>query len=313
MTDEPPQKKNDGALGWRLTLSAIIVPSLVLLFFLDCHERLGSTALVLLVLCLGLVLRGTWEAVFLLRTRSFEPSWPLTAACSVTVLLAGWLPHLFNLSSTKFAEVGALGMIAVAYALSVLAVFLAGAVRYREPGRSMETLGAELIVVSYVGLLLATTSQLRWSAGADAGYLVLGSVVISAKFGDIFAYMFGRLWGKRKMTPALSPGKTWMGAFGALVGSGLGGWAWLYWATPLFDAGWQPPAPAIAILYGAIVGVVGLIGDLCESLIKRDVGKKDSAPLLPGFGGLLDLLDSVLYAGPVALVLWYLLPLQTWP
>jgi phosphatidate cytidylyltransferase len=56
-----------------------------------------------------------------------------------------------------------------------------------------------------------------------------------------------------------------------------------------------------------------MIGDLCESLIKRDLGKKDAASLMPGFGGLLDLTDSVLYAGPVALVLWNVLPLQTWP
>jgi phosphatidate cytidylyltransferase len=57
---------------------------------------------------------------------------------------------------------------------------------------------------------------------------------------------------------------------------------------------------------------VGLIGDLCESLVKRDVEKKDSATLLPGFGGLLDLLDSVLYAGPVAYLLWQVIPLRTW-
>jgi phosphatidate cytidylyltransferase len=185
-------------------------------------------------------------------------------------------------------------------------------VRYREPGQSMETLGAELIAVAYVGLLISVTAQLRWVAGADAGYLVLGSLVIAAKGGDIMAYTFGRLWGRRKMVPILSPGKTWMGAVGAVVGSGFGGWAWLHWGTPLFNADWEPCNSAVAIFYGVTIGVVGLIGDLCESLIKRDVGKKDAAPLLPGFGGLLDLLDSVLYAGPVAYLLWQILPLATW-
>jgi len=58
-----------------------------------------------------------------------------------------------------------------------------------------------------------------------------------------------------------------------------------------------------------VIGFEGLVGDLCESLIKRDVGQKDSAPLLPGFGGLLDILDSVIYAAPAAYVLWLLLPL----
>jgi phosphatidate cytidylyltransferase len=137
-------------------------------------------------------------------------------------------------------------------------------------------------------------------------------LVIAAKGGDIMAYTFGRLWGRRKMVPLLSPGKTWMGALGAVVGSGFGGWAWLHWGTPLFNADWEPCNSAIAIFYGVTIGVVGLIGDLCESLIKRDVGKKDAALLLPGFGGLLDLLDSVLYAGPVAYLLWQILPLATW-
>jgi phosphatidate cytidylyltransferase len=156
------------------------------------------------------------------------------------------------------------------------------------------------------------TAQLRWVAGTQAGYLALGSLVIAAKSGDIGAYTLGRLFGRRKMVPRLSPGKTWMGGLGALLGAAAGSWAWLTWGTPLFNSAWQAPAWYWSVLYGAIIGVVGLIGDLCESLIKRDVGQKDSAALLPGFGGLLDLLDSVLYAGPVAYVLWLVLPLATW-
>ena len=62
-------------------------------------------------------------------------------------------------------------------------------------------------------------------------------------------------------------------------------------------------------MFGLVIGVVGLGGDLCESLIKRDMGHKDSAELMPGFGGLLDLLDSILFAGPAAYVLWLILPL----
>jgi phosphatidate cytidylyltransferase len=173
----------------------------------------------------------------------------------------------------------------------------------------MESLGGHLLIVSYVGMLLAATVQLRWVAGAELGYLALGSMVIAVKMGDTGAYTFGRLFGKRKMSPKLSPGKTWAGFVGALVGSGLGAWAWLQFATPLFDAAAQPPAWYWSVCYGVAMGVVGLVGDLCESLIKRDMGQKDAAALMPGFGGLLDLLDSILYAGPVAHVLWVVLPL----
>jgi phosphatidate cytidylyltransferase len=156
------------------------------------------------------------------------------------------------------------------------------------------------------------TAQLRWVAGASAGYLAIGSVVLCAKGGDIGAYFFGRRFGRHKLAPLLSPAKTWEGAFGALVGSGLCGWLWLSLATPLFVQGALPPTWYWAVFYGALIGVVGMIGDLCESLIKRDVLRKDSSALFPGFGGLLDMLDSVLYAGPAALLLWKILPLATW-
>ena len=87
-----------------------------------------------------------------------------------------------------------------------------------------------------------------------------------------------------------------------------GSWAWLQGAAPWLTK--AVPGPWYwAVLYGLVLGIVGLLGDLVESLLKRDVGQKDSAPLLPGFGGLLDLLDSVLFAGPVAYLLWLILPL----
>ena len=171
----------------------------------------------------------------------------------------------------------------------------------------METLAAGILAVSYIGAPLALTAQLRWVHGAGAGYYVLASVIIATKMGDVGAYTAGRLFGKRKMAPALSPGKTWAGFVGALVGAGASGWAWLHVAAPLFSAVAAPPAAGWSLTYGVVLGFVGLCGDLCESLIKRDMGQKDAAALMPGFGGLLDLLDSILFAGPVAYVFWLLL------
>ena len=204
----------------------------------------------------------------------------------------------------------------LAYAMTILVLFLLATYRYREPGASMETLGVELLIVSYIGVLMGVFAQLRWVAGSEAGYLVIGSLLVVTKGGDVGAYFLGRLFGRRKLVPLLSPGKTWAGADGALVGSASSAVLWLHFATPLFsptgEALWQPPWWLVSAVYGLILGVTGLVGDLCESLIKRDVGKKDSSTLLPGFGGLLDLMDSVLYASPVAYVLWKALPLVTW-
>ena len=201
-----------------------------------------------------------------------------------------------------------LGLVAAALAASFTVLMMYEAARYRKPGQSMESLGANLISVMYAGGLLAVIAQFRWFPKASIGYFAIGSVIIAAKSGDIVAYTFGRLWGKRKMVPRLSPGKTWMGGLGAIVGSCLGGWLWLTFGGQLFDASPKASTLACVLGYSATMGVVGLIGDLCESLIKRDAEKKDSAILMPGFGGLLDLLDSPLFAGPFALAWWALWP-----
>ena len=294
-------------LGWRLTISAILVPSLLALFWWD--SGLGSGAPVLLLFCLFLTIRGSFEMAHLLKTRHMKPSFELTAACNVLVVLAAWMhTRLPAVSKGLYGLLVSLGLVAAALAASFTVLMMYEAARYRKPGQSMESLGANLISVMYAGGLLAVIAQFRWFPKASIGYFAIGSVIIAAKSGDIMAYTFGRLWGKRKMVPRLSPGKTWMGGFGAIVGSCLGGWLWLTFGGQLFDASPKASTLACVLGYSATMGVVGLIGDLCESLIKRDAEKKDSAILMPGFGGLLDLLDSPLFAGPFALAWWALWP-----
>jgi phosphatidate cytidylyltransferase len=296
-------------LGWRLLVSAILIPAFVLLFYLD--HRAGDSAPVLLAVALLIAVRSAWELAELFRVRSFAPSFPQTAFLSCAVVAAAWIPHLWPTAAVN-GPAAELGGPLVAFGLAVLWLLASNAARYREPGGRMETLGAELLIVCYVGLLLCLTTQLRWVAGARAGYLVLGSLLVTAKSGDIGGYTLGRLFGRRKMAPRLSPGKTWAGAVGALIGSALGAALWLHWAPHWFDAAWEPCPVLWSVVYGIVIGIAGMVGDLCESLIKRDLGKKDAAALMPGFGGLLDLTDSVLYAGPIAYILWQVLSLQTW-
>lgn len=312
-------------LGSRVLVSAILIPALIGLFMWD--HSIGPAAPVLLVLVLFLVWRASYEFADLLAVRSFEVSFPMVAVCSSAIVVSAWLnrlpgfavvdalqdviPGFRKVIDVDGVAAGNMTLAMLVFSLCVLAIFLRGAIRYREPGKTMETVGAEILGVAYIGVLLTVTTQLRWVAGHQAGYLVLASLVIAVKAGDTMAYTFGRLWGKRKMVPTLSPGKTWMGGVGALVGSSLGTWAWLHWGASLCFG--FSPCPALwALIYGAILGVVGLVGDLAESLIKRDVEKKDSAALMPGFGGLLDLIDSIIFAGPVAVLLWIILPLATW-
>lgn len=293
-------------LAWRLGLGTILILGLTTLFAAD--DWAGPQAPVLWGLAALLTLRGTWEMVHLLRTR-FEPNFRLVAGAALAVVSANWLAGLTTPVASDAAVAGRLGPALLVYALAIMALFVSGLARYRAPGKTIETLGAELVILSYLAIFISLTVQLRWIDAARLGYLPLASLVVATKCGDTCAYFVGRLFGRTKLIPLISPGKTRAGAVGAFVGSAAGSWAFFKWGAPLLCVA-QPGAWYWAVAYGLILGVVGLVGDLAESLIKRDVGQKDSAPWLPGFGGLLDLLDSIIFTGPVAYLLWLLLPLM---
>lgn len=294
-------------LGWRLAISAALVPLLLLLFWWD--SSLGNAAAGLLLFCLLLTIRSAFEMSALLLTRNIRTSFELCAACNFFIIIAAWTHvRLPGIPTGRDGLLLSLGIVAAALMASLLLIMMFEAARYRQPGQTLESLGANLLTVMYTGGLLAVLAQFRWFPRPEIGYFAIGSVIIATKSGDIMAYTFGRLWGRRKMVPLLSPGKTWMGGAGAVVGSGLGGWLWLTFGGHLFDATPQATTLLCVLAYGGTLGIVGLIGDLCESLLKRDAEKKDSASLFPGFGGLLDLLDSPLFAGPVALAWWVLWP-----
>ena len=118
---------------------------------------------------------------------------------------------------------------------------------------------------------------------------------------DTGAYAFGRMFGKHKLIPSVSPSKTVEGAVGGLVVATLGTWLYVTFLLKPF-AHLSLTSMGIVVLAVA-VGIVGQIGDLAESLLKRDAGVKDSSKLLPGHGGILDRFDSLLFVLPVAYLL----------
>jgi phosphatidate cytidylyltransferase len=118
---------------------------------------------------------------------------------------------------------------------------------------------------------------------------------------DVGAYLVGRTWGRRKLAPVVSPGKSVEGALGGLVGGALAAWG----AAAAFGL---PVAPLAALAGGAVLSALGQLGDLAESLLKRQAGVKDSGTLIPGHGGILDRIDSLLF---VATATYYLARLLT--
>jgi phosphatidate cytidylyltransferase len=124
--------------------------------------------------------------------------------------------------------------------------------------------------------------------------------------GDIFAYFVGKTFGRHKMAPRISPGKTWEGAAASMFASvGVGLLLSLFWGQkipPLFQnyqafVSWGMSSPILAV--SALLNIAAQLGDLVESAIKRGAGVKDSGAILPGHGGMLDRIDALLFAAPV--------------
>ena len=150
--------------------------------------------------------------------------------------------------------------------------------------------------ILYVGWLLSYLVALRLDAGRDWLYLAL-----FATFGsDTAAYFLGKAFGKHKLAPRISPGKTWEGAIAGLFGAVIISLLFTL-PTPLQ----LPLSYGHAILLGVLISVFGQIGDLAESLLKRNTGVKESGNLMPGHGGLLDRMDSVVFAG-IVVYLYYI-------
>ncbi|MCC7407600.1 MAG: phosphatidate cytidylyltransferase, partial [Phycisphaeraceae bacterium] len=139
---------------------------------------------------------------------------------------------------------------------------------------------------------------------------VVAAIILITKACDVGAYFTGRFLGRHKLIPWLSPGKTWEGLLGGVALSALVALLLAWLLNDLGLAGhWQPnprqfvpqPYPLWLVpIAGAILGLVGQFGDLTASLFKRDAGFKDSGSSVPGFGGLLDVIDSPLIVAPVA-------------
>jgi phosphatidate cytidylyltransferase len=172
----------------------------------------------------------------------------------------------------------------------------------------LTSIGATLFGLIYLGVTLNLLNRLAlvdglWAgAPINLGGMLVVLLIVAVKFGDIAAYFGGRAFGRRKMSPDISPGKTWEGFLASFVGA-VGGTCLFAWAfglatgTPPFTHAWQP------VVWGLVLGPLGVAGDLAESAMKRDAAVKDSGTSLPGFGGWLDVLDALILAAPAAWLL----------
>lgn len=171
--------------------------------------------------------------------------------------------------------------------------------------QAVSTMAVTMFLILYIGLLASFAVRIRCLSPGAAGSAVLVYFILTVKCSDIGAYFTGIAIGKHKLVPWLSPGKTYEGAAGAIVGSIVAAQAGMViWDLMASSLGPPPLSSPQALVFGLLMAVLGHVGDLVESAVKRNVGAKDSAHVVPAFGGLLDILDSPLFAAPVG---WWLL------
>ena len=259
---------------------------------------------------------GAWEFYRIARGTGAHPM------ADVGIALAGLVPLAIH---ARY-----LGVFTVPPALAALLVLLMlGATIWLRgvEGKPTASAATTLLGVVYTAGMLGFGYAIRYHdtvAGYDvvgAKHLALGALALRVPPGgvllvfplvitwasDIGAYFTGRAIGGRKLIPSVSPGKTVAGAVGGLVASMLV--SWLYARSVLVPVANLGFTPWGALLFGAIISVAAQVGDLFESLLKRDGGVKDSSRILPGHGGILDRFDSLIFVLPVAYLLLGWLPI----
>ena len=271
------------------------------------------TALVLLALLL--------PALFATQT------WPFMALTVVLIAAGAWEWGRLNGVGPAQAWLGALLCVA-ACAMSTWAGWLQSTppLVWLLAGAMWVLLGAWMIqrgvsgwslwprsVRWWAGLFLLALAWLALAQAHQRGVNFLLSVLVLVWAADVFAYFFGRALGGRifavKLAPTISPGKSWEGVFGGMLGVFGVSWLWT-----VFDQTHAPSAPSFyTLLWARGIGVavpallfmsaMSVVGDLVESLVKRSAGMKDSSGLLPGHGGVLDRVDALLPTLPMAMML----------
>lgn len=275
---------NEGRLpAWRRFLKAGVLPRVaVILLGVPCLYLITERGGIFFLLLVNLIiLLGLREFYVLMKAKGYQPFEALGYFCSLAISWYAW-------------HMGA--VVPLILTASLLAIMIREIFR-REMSQSLGHMAVTVFGIMYVGWLgshlillrqLPETLALDQNIGARLVFLV----ALLTWATDTAAYLFGVSLGRHKLIPRISPNKTVEGAVGGLIGAGLVGWWLTHDVVPFMT-------PLSGTILGLFVGVMAQLGDLVESLIKRDAGIKDTAELIPGHGGVLDRFDSMLFTAPV--------------
>ncbi|HKQ53412.1 MAG TPA: phosphatidate cytidylyltransferase [Pyrinomonadaceae bacterium] len=259
-----------------------IITALIVLPVLVASILISWLAPLFVALALSAMALGLYEFWLLARKRGIRPD--------VVVGFAG-AAALFTIFYFDRPQESPVLLLLVLPAF-VIAALAAAMLRGAPFDNLLASVGATVLGVMYVaflgGHLVAVRTGFEQARSAD----LLSFFFLVIMGSDTGAYYTGRALGRHKLAPSVSPGKTWEGAVGGMLASLLMAVLAHYWFFPELPLKWALPL-------AAVMNVLGVLGDLTESALKRGAGAKDAAQILPGHGGLLDRLDSLLFNAPV--------------
>lgn len=275
-----PRRKTDRNLVAAIGIAALLSSySIVTLFWFQW----GFVLLAALVLVMG-----AYEVTRAIRHSGASPQLVPILISILAITLCPWISKTVESSTEKSLAV-MIGTFAVGAMLCLVWRLPKGAEGYIRDASSA------IFVLGYLGLLGSTIILMM--AEPKGAWRVVAFLLVNS-LNDTGAYVLGSLTGKHKVAPKISPNKTWEGMFGGLFCALVAGVAVM---MLIFHASWWA-----GLLLGAVVFVLGTSGDLIESMIKRDAGIKDMSSLLPGHGGFMDRIDSMLVAAPGAWLVLHL-------
>ncbi len=292
---------------WRLISAAIIISAILTVAYFDYQlgssDSLGHVGVFLVPVVILLTGMAAQELTNMIASRNPSTPQSIVIGGAMVTIACACAPVLWKVYPVD-CPVGKLGWNTLGLSMAVAIAIVFEMIRFKAAEKVISNLAYSIFVIVYAGFLMGFLAGLRFYDSNEVGMTALMSLLVTVKLSDAGAFFVGKMFGRHKLAPKMSPAKSVEGAIGAVVTGAIGSVAFFMWIAPwLADGKVTAPIWASA-LFGVVIAVTGMVGDLFESIIKRDFKAKDSSSWLPGLGGILDIFDSILAAAPAAYVLW---------
>ena len=294
-------------LRWRLISATIIISAILLLFGLDYHlgssDSLARPGLIIALMAMTVALMASGEILHFDEAGNKNVKhWAVYLGTFMVVGLS-FVPLLYE-NYPADCSVGRLGWPLFGISAAVGLAFISQMIGYKQGDQVMDNVAKTIMIVAYIGLLMSFWVPLRNYLNNQWGLVAIASLCIPVKMSDTMAYTVGKMIGRNKLAPQLSPGKTLEGVGGGVLCGCLGALFVFYVMAPWITGQSTGASLGLILVFGVLVTIVGIIGDLSESLLKRNGGVKNSSRWLPGLGGVMDIIDSILAAAPLVYAFW---------